>query len=78
MKLGRLLGFIISKEGIRVDPLKVEEILQLSSLKNIHHLQCFQGMENFLRIFFVNFGNLTRGFMRLLNKDTAFCLDEKA
>ena len=27
MKVGRLLGFILSREGIRVDPLKVEEIL---------------------------------------------------
>ena len=35
VKSGRLLGFIISKEGIRVDPLKVEAILQLSPLKNI-------------------------------------------
>ena len=30
VKSGRLLGFIVSKEGIRVDPLKVEAILQLS------------------------------------------------
>ena len=35
VKSGHLLGFIISKEGIRVDPLKVEAILQLSPLKNI-------------------------------------------
>ena len=35
MKSGRLLGFIVSKEGIRVDPLKVEAILQLSPPKNI-------------------------------------------
>ena len=48
---GHLLVFIVSKEGIRVDPLKVEEILQLSPPKNIRHLQCLQGMEKFLRIF---------------------------
>ena len=72
MKVGRLLGFIVSKEGIRVDSLKVEEILPLSPLRNIRHLQCLQGMENFLQRFVVNFANLTRGFMRLLKKDTPF------
>ena len=76
MNSGRLLGFIISKEGVRVDPLKVEAILQLSPPRNICHLQCLQGMENFLRIFVVNFANLTRGFMRLLKKDTPFEWDE--
>ena len=65
VKSGRLLGFIISKEGIRVNPLKVEEILQLSPPKNIRHLQCLQGIENFLRRFVVKFSNLTRGFMCL-------------
>ena len=78
VKSGRLLGFIISKEGIRFNPLKVEEILQLSPLKNIHHLQCLQGMANFLWRFIVNFSNLTRGFMRLLKKDTLFIQDERA
>ena len=38
VKYGCLLGFIVSKEGIRVDPLKVEAILQLSPPKNIRHL----------------------------------------
>ena len=40
-----LLGFIVSKEHIRVDPLKVEAILQFSPLRNIRHLQCLQGMQ---------------------------------
>ena len=70
--IGRLLGFIVSKEGIRVDPLKVEEIFQLSPSCNIRHLQCLQGMVNFLWRFVVNFSNLTKGFMRLLKKDTPF------
>ena len=76
VKLGRLLGFIIYKEHIRVNPLKVEEIHHLSPLKNIRHLQCLQGMENFLQRFVVNFANLTRGFMRLLKKDTPFYWDQ--
>ena len=78
MKSGRFLGFIVSKEGIRFDPLKVEAILQLSPPCNIRHLQCLQGMENFLRRFMVNFANLTKGFMHLLKKDTTFCWDEQA
>ena len=76
VKSGHLLGFIISKEGIRVNPLKVEAILHSSPLKNIRHLQCLQGMANFLWRFVVNFSNLTRGFMRLLKKDTPFEWEE--
>ena len=76
VKVGHLLGFIVSKEGVRVDPLKVEAILQLSPPRNIRHLQCLQGMANFLRRFVVNFSNLTKGFMCLLKKDTPFYWDE--
>ena len=72
VKVGRLLGFIMSKEGIRVNPLKVEEILQLSIPCNIQHIQCLQGMVNFLRRIVVNFSTLTKGFMCLLKKDTSF------
>ena len=76
MKVGRLLGFIVSKEGIRFDPLKVEAILQLSPPHNIRHLQCLQGMANFLQRFIVNLANLAQGFMSLLKKDTPFYWDE--
>ena len=33
--VGHLIGFIVSEDGIRVDPLKVEAILQLSPPRNI-------------------------------------------
>ena len=75
---GRLLRFIILKEGIRVNLLKVEAILQLYPPRNIRHLQCLQGMENFLQRFVVNFSNLTKGFMHLLKKDTPFYWDGRS
>ena len=78
MTLGFLLGFIMSKEGITVDPLKVEAMLQLSPPHNIRHLQCLQGMENFLWRFVVNFANLTKGFMCILKKDIPFFWDKRA
>ena len=53
VRVGRLLGFIISKEGIRVDPLKFEATLRLSSPHTIIHLQSLQGMANFLRRFVI-------------------------
>ena len=44
VKFGQLLGLIVSKEWIRVNPIKVEEILQLSPLCTIIHIQSLQGM----------------------------------
>ena len=67
----------MSRESIRVDPLKFEEILQFSPSHNIQHIQCLQGMVNFLQRFTVNFCNLTKGFMHLLKKDTPFYWDER-
>jgi hypothetical protein len=71
IKFGRLLGFLVSKTGIMVDPLKVEVILQLPSPCTIRQLQGLQGKSNFIRRFIVNYANITKGFMRLL-KDTPF------
>ena len=76
MKVGHFLGFIVSKEGIRVDPLKVGAILRLSPACMIKYLQSLQGMANFLCRFVVNYANLTKGFMPLLKKDTSFIWDE--
>jgi hypothetical protein len=61
-----------------VDPLKVEEILQLPPPCNISQLQGLQGKANFLRRFIVNYTNITKGFMCLLKKDTPYVWDERA
>jgi hypothetical protein len=55
-----------------VDPLKVEAILRFPPPRTIRKLQGLQGKANFLRQFIVKYANITKGFMRLLNKDTPF------
>jgi hypothetical protein len=75
---GRLLGFIVSKDGIRVDPLKIQAILALPPPKNLTQLQSLQGKANFLRRFICNYAEITKGFMRLLQKNVPFIWDDTA
>ena len=75
---GRLLGFIVSREGIRVDPFKVEAILRLPPPSSIRQLQSLQGKANFLRRFIVNYAEVTKGFMRLLKKAVPLFWDDFA
>jgi hypothetical protein len=42
-----LLGFIVSRQGIWVDPLKVEAILNLPPPSTLHQLQSLQGKKTF-------------------------------
>ena len=66
VKSGRFLGFIVSKKGIQVDPLKVEAIVNLPPPRSIRKLQSLQEKSIFLWRFIVNYAKITEGFMRLL------------
>ena len=46
---GKLLGHIISKDGIRIDPTRVEAIAQIPLPRNKKEVQSFIGKVNFLR-----------------------------
>ena len=72
VETGRLLGFVVSKDGIRIDPLKIFAINNLPAPTNILELQLLQGKENFLRRFVCNFTKKTHDHMRLLKKNTPF------
>jgi hypothetical protein len=72
VEFGRLLGFIISTHGIRVDPLKVEAILNLPPPSTLRQLQSLQGKEKKLHQFIPNYVELTKGFTRLLKKGRDF------
>lgn len=72
-----LLGFIVSKDGILVDPLKVKDILSFPPPTTLHQLQCLQGKENLLCHFLWNCVEITEGFMWLLKKGVPFIWDEQ-
>jgi hypothetical protein len=55
MKEGKLLGHIVSAEGVRIDPSRVEAIQTLSPPRMKKEVQAFLGKINFLRRFVSNF-----------------------
>lgn len=72
------LGFVVSKEGIRLDPFKFQAILDLSPPSNLLQLQRLQGKANFLRRFIPNYATMAKGFTRLLKKGIPFHWDQVA
>ena len=78
VETGHLLGFVVSKDGIQVDPLKIATILALPAPTNLLELQSFQGKGNFLYHFVCNFVEKMHGDMHLLKKNTPFFWDDQA
>ena len=74
--MGRLLGFVVSKDGIRINPLKIAAILALPTPPILLELQSLQGKEKFLRHFVCNFAEKPHGYMCLLKKNTPFLWDD--
>ena len=72
VETGCLLGFVVSKDGIWIDPMKISAILTLPAPTNITELQSLQGKEKFIHRFMYKFVEKTHGYMRLLKKDTPF------
>eukprot|EP00253_Pinus_taeda_P021010 PITA_21010 len=69
LKEGKLIGHIISKDGIRIDPEIIQAILQIPYPRNIKELQAFLGNINFLRRFIPNLAELIRLLRNMLKKD---------
>ena len=75
---GRLLSFVVSKDKIRLDPIKVRAILDLPPPSNLLQIQRLQGKANFLRRFIPNYVELAKGYTRLLKKGVPFHWDQVA
>ena len=75
---GYLFGFIVSKDGICLDPLKVKAIVNLPSPSSLDQLQSLQGKANFLWRFIPNYVEVAKGFTRLLKQNVPFHWDDIA
>jgi hypothetical protein len=52
---GKLLGFIVSKEGIKTEPSIIKVISEIQQPHNKKSMQSFLGQINFVRHFVPNF-----------------------
>ena len=75
---GHFLGFLVSKEGIQIDPLKVQAILDFPAPSNLLQIQKLQGKDNFLRRFIPNYDEMDKGFTQVLKKGVPFQWDQVA
>lgn len=66
---GKLLGHIVSKDGVRIDTERVMAIDKLSPPRNVKGIQSFFGQVNFLRRFVTNFVEISIPISRMLKKE---------
>ncbi|CAK1599216.1 unnamed protein product [Parnassius mnemosyne] len=68
----RMLGFIISTEGIKTDPDKIRAIQEFPAPKKIKQLRAFLGLCNFYRRFIPNYSESIIPLCELLKKGRKF------
>jgi hypothetical protein len=69
MQEGKMLGHVISKEGVKIDPSRVETIQKIDNPRNKKEVQSFLGRVNFLRRFIPNFVETVMFITHMLRKE---------
>ena len=63
---------VISKDGISVDPKKVEAIVNWEKPTNVHEIKSFLGLADYYRCFVESFSKLSGPLITLARKNTHF------
>ena len=71
------LGHIVSAEGIRVDPMKIEAVMNWKPPRNVTEVRSFLGLAGYYRIFVQGFSVIASSLTRLLQKGVKFEWDDK-
>jgi len=69
---GKVLGFIISNEGMIVDPERTQVISKLPPPSSKKSMQYFLGPINFVRRFIPNFSEMVRPLQNLIKKNVQY------
>jgi len=72
------LGYLVSPDGVKMDPKKVSAILDWPEPTNVTQLQAFLGFANFYRRFIHSYSKVAVPLTRLLKKDRKFDFDDAA
>jgi hypothetical protein len=71
------LGHVLSKDGISVDPSKVQEVMNWKALTMVHEIQSFLGLAGYYHCFILYFSNIAKPMTSLLQKDQKFAWTEE-
>ena len=71
------LGHFVSKEGIRVDPKKIEVVVEWKPPRNVTEVRSFLGLAGYYRRFVKGFSMIAATMTRLLQKNVKYEWSEK-
>jgi hypothetical protein len=68
----KFLGHTSSKDGISVDPSKVQEVMEWKLPKSVHQIRSFLGLAGYYRRFIPDFSIIAKPMTELLKKGVKF------
>eukprot|EP00253_Pinus_taeda_P022023 PITA_22023 len=69
---GKLLGFIVSRDGIYIDPDRIKEISEIPFPHNKKSMQSFLGQINFFKRFVPDFSHIILPLQKMIKKNSVF------
>ncbi|GJV84286.1 putative reverse transcriptase domain-containing protein, partial [Tanacetum coccineum] len=68
----QFLGHVINSEGLKVDPAKIEAVMNWQAPKNVGEIRSFLGLTGYYRRFIQDFSKIASSLTKLKNKNAPF------